>query len=90
MELVNHQENHSDSYHHPYICSRYPVRAKLSMKSMLPMKDVLYLVLHCSSTRVSQKVTVDDLDRWHRAKGWAGCGYHIGGIDKHGNYAELN
>ena len=43
---------------------------------MLPMKDVLYLVLHCSSTRVSQKVTVDDLDRWHRAKGWAGCGYH--------------
>ena len=57
---------------------------------MLPMKDVLYLVLHCSSTRVSQKVTVDDLGRWHRAKGWAGCGYHIGGIDEHGNYAELN
>lgn len=44
---------------------------------MLPMKEVLYLVLHCSSTRVSQKVTVDDIDRWHRARGWAGgCGYH--------------
>ena len=41
------------------------------------MKEVLYLVLHCSSTRVSQKVTVEDIDRWHHAKGWAGgCGYH--------------
>ncbi len=40
------------------------------------MKDVLYIVVHCSATRVSQQVTVDDLDRYHRAKGWAGCGYH--------------
>jgi hypothetical protein len=41
------------------------------------MKEVLYLVLHCSSTRVSQKVTVNDIDRWHHARGWAGgCGYH--------------
>lgn len=47
------------------------------MEKMLPMKEVLYLVLHCSSTRVSQKVTVDDIDRWHRARGWSGgCGYH--------------
>lgn len=43
---------------------------------MAKMKDVLYLVLHCSSTRASQKVTVEDIDRWHRAKGWNQCGYH--------------
>ena len=40
------------------------------------MKEVLYLVLHCSSTRVSQQVTVEDIDRWHRDKGSASCGYH--------------
>ena len=46
------------------------------MKEMKPMKEVLYLVVHCSCTRVSQRVTVDDIDRWHRAKNWAMCGYH--------------
>ena len=40
------------------------------------MKEVLYIVVHASSTRVNQKVTVEDIDRWHRARGWNGCGYH--------------
>ena len=46
------------------------------MNSMKPMKDVLYIVVHCSSTRASQTVTVEDIDRMHKAKGWAGIGYH--------------
>ena len=46
------------------------------MKDMKPMKDVLYIVVHCSSTRVNKKVTVEDLDRYHRAKNWAMIGYH--------------
>lgn len=47
------------------------------MNKLLPMKEVLYIVVHCSSTKVNQKVTVEDIDRWHRARGWAGgCGYH--------------
>ena len=47
------------------------------MKTLLPMKDVQFLVLHCSATRVGQKVTAKDIDRWHRARGWSGgCGYH--------------
>ena len=33
------------------------------------MKDVLYIVVHCSSTRASQTVTVEDIDRMHKAKG---------------------
>ena len=40
------------------------------------MFDVQWIVVHCTSTKVSQKVTVKDIDRWHRAKGWARCGYH--------------
>ncbi len=40
------------------------------------MKDVKWIVIHCSYTKASQKVTVDDLDNFHQAKGWACCGYH--------------
>ena len=43
------------------------------MKNLL---EVLYLVVHCSCTKVTQDVTVEDIDRWHRARGWAMIGYH--------------
>ena len=46
------------------------------LKPMSPMKDVKWIVIHCSYTKVGQKVTVDDLDNFHQAKGWACCGYH--------------
>ena len=41
-----------------------------------PMKDVKWIVVHCSATKLSRKVTVKDLDNWHREKGWPCCGYH--------------
>ena len=40
------------------------------------MKEVLYLVVHCSCTKPNQPWTVDDIDRCHRAKNWAMIGYH--------------
>ena len=40
------------------------------------MKEVKYLVLHCTATRLSQRVSVEDIDRWHKALGWEGIGYH--------------
>ena len=46
------------------------------MSGMKPIKELLYIVIHASSTRVNQKVTVEDIDRWYRARGWNGCGYH--------------
>lgn len=46
------------------------------MKKMLPMKEVLWLVVHCTATKPNVQVTVDDLDRMHAARGWARCGYH--------------
>ena len=46
------------------------------MKKTLPMKDVLYIVVHCTATRLSQRVTIDDIDRWHKARGFAQIGYH--------------
>lgn len=43
---------------------------------MKPMKEVLYIVVHCSATRISQRLGVEDIDRIHRARGWTMIGYH--------------
>jgi len=34
------------------------------------------IVVHCSATRPSQDIGAVDIDRWHRARGWFGNGYH--------------
>lgn len=35
-----------------------------------------YIVIHCSATPPSMDIGVKEIDRWHRQKGWQGCGYH--------------
>lgn len=35
-----------------------------------------YIVIHCSATPPSMNIGVQEIDRWHRQKGWQGCGYH--------------
>lgn len=32
--------------------------------------------LHCSATKEGMDFGVKDIDRWHRERGWDGCGYH--------------
>lgn len=38
--------------------------------------NVTEIIVHCTATKEGQSVTVADVDRWHKAKGWAGIGYH--------------
>ena len=41
------------------------------------MRVITLLVVHCSAVRPWQRSSVQDIDRWHRARGWKyGCGYH--------------
>ena len=35
-----------------------------------------FLVIHCAATTASMDIGKADIDRWHRAKGWFGIGYH--------------
>ena len=52
------------------------------------MKEVEWLVLHCSATRCNKSFTFEDLKRCHRAKGYAyDCGYHWY-ITRDGEYHE--
>lgn len=40
------------------------------------MRQIDLIIVHCSATRPSLDVRAVDLDRWHRARGWRGLGYH--------------
>jgi N-acetylmuramoyl-L-alanine amidase len=40
------------------------------------IKEVRYLVIHCSATRSDQDFHAEDIARWHRMRGWLTIGYH--------------
>lgn len=42
---------------------------------MLRVIDML--VVHCSATPGSMDIGRDEIDNWHRARGWSGIGYHF-------------
>lgn len=42
----------------------------------MPHYPIKYIVLHYSATYPDQDLGVADIDRMHKARGWAGVGYH--------------
>lgn len=43
----------------------------------LTAADIEYIVIHCSATQSKADIGVKDIDRWHRARGFAKVGYHF-------------
>lgn len=43
---------------------------------MTPNSPVTHIVMHYSATYSDQDIGVAEIDEWHRARGWKGCGYH--------------
>lgn len=41
------------------------------------MRRITKLIMHCSATAEGKSFGAADIDRWHRAQGWAGIGYHF-------------
>lgn len=41
------------------------------------MRAIEYIVIHCSATAEGKEITAADVDKWHKAKGWDGIGYHF-------------
>ncbi len=35
-----------------------------------------YIVVHCSATPPDSDIGADEIDQWHRDRGWDGIGYH--------------
>jgi N-acetyl-anhydromuramyl-L-alanine amidase AmpD len=40
-------------------------------------KDTKYIVIHCSATRPEMDIGVEEIRKWHMAKGWSDVGYHF-------------
>lgn len=40
------------------------------------MRQITEIIIHCSATLIGKNYTVEDIDKWHKAKGWKGIGYH--------------
>ncbi|MCY1667872.1 peptidoglycan recognition protein family protein [Rhizobium sp. SL86] len=40
------------------------------------MRPVNEIIVHCTATPEGRTVAVAEIDAWHRARGWSGCGYH--------------
>lgn len=40
------------------------------------MKSIDFIVVHCAATPPSSDIGVVEIDRFHKARGWSGIGYH--------------
>ena len=46
------------------------------------MRDINLIVVHCSATKEGQDVSVEQIDKWHRVRGFRKIGYHyVIGLD---------
>ena len=40
------------------------------------MRPIKSFVVHCADTPASMDIGVEEIDQWHRQRGWVGIGYH--------------
>lgn len=40
------------------------------------MRKISKIIIHCSATLEGRDNTIEDIDRWHKARGWKCVGYH--------------
>lgn len=40
------------------------------------MRDIEYIVIHCSATMPSMDVPIERVKKWHLQRGWSDIGYH--------------
>lgn len=41
------------------------------------MRDIKYIVVHCSATRAGQDISTKTIKDWHLKRGWSDIGYHM-------------
>ena len=41
------------------------------------MRIITLIVIHCSAVRPNKRSSAEDIDLWHKKKGWNGIGYHF-------------
>jgi len=42
----------------------------------IKVRKINKIIIHCTATPPHLDIGVEDVDRWHKQKGWKGIGYH--------------
>ena len=63
---------HPDRDEHP--CCRSD---GIGSNELRKMRTVTLLIIHCSAVRPGQRSSAQDINLWHRARGWKSIGYHF-------------
>ena len=44
----------------------------------MKISDIEKIIVHCAATREGDdSIDADTIDKWHKARGWRGIGYHF-------------
>lgn len=49
---------------------------KHTNKTRIQMRTIRKIIIHCTATKAGRKVTVAEIDSWHKARGFRCIGYH--------------
>jgi len=41
------------------------------------MRKIDKIIIHCTATYEGREVSIETIDKWHKARGWKGVGYHF-------------
>jgi N-acetylmuramoyl-L-alanine amidase len=41
------------------------------------MRRITNIIIHCAATPPEMDIGVEEIDQWHRDRGWKGVGYHF-------------
>ena len=47
------------------------------MKTKTTKRTINEIIVHCTATREGKDITVEQIDKWHRQRGWKCIGYHF-------------
>lgn len=48
----------------------------IPLRKVCIMRKINNIILHCSATMEGRQYYAKDIDKWHKAQGWNGIGYH--------------
>ena len=48
----------------------------MSAKEKISKRKIKHIVIHCSATKEGKDFSAEDIDRWHKNRGWRGIGYN--------------
>jgi len=41
------------------------------------MRPIDKIIIHCSATEKGKRISIEEIERWHKNRGWSEIGYHF-------------